>query len=152
MTRECNVCFKNSNQLHKCFINNKCSFRMCGACVGKTLKLNTDDLDITFDCPQCRKQSVFHKHIKITKMIKGNRGILLNIYKQQRDYIKLLQQRLSNVNHYTNIINLTTEPVQDIAGNYIPSVMTTEDLDYFWSNYNTDTPEEPVSVMEQGDI
>lgn len=148
MTRECNVCFKSGGHLHKCFINNKCSFRMCGSCVGKSLSFNRENLDVILKCPNCRKDSIFNRHTKITKMIKGNRGILLNIFKEQRQFIRELQQRLANVNHYTNIINLTTEPVIDIAGNEIPSVMTDADLEYFALNYNTDTPSTPVPVVE----
>lgn len=157
MTRECNICFKNSPHLWRCFINNKCTFRTCACCVGKSLTYNKENLDVVLKCPNCRKESIFNKHTRITKMIKGNRGILLKIYREQREYIQVLQERFANINHYTNIINITTEPVQDTAGNYIPSALSTEDLDYFFggagaSNHNADMPEPAVAVMEQDDI
>tara|TARA_R110002051_G_scaffold252415_2_gene311643 strand:+ start:251 stop:661 length:411 start_codon:yes stop_codon:yes gene_type:complete len=109
----------------RCFVNNKCSWKSCPTCINKQIKIDNESLDIVYDCPQCRKQSVFRNHTRFTRYIKGNRGALLYVYKLQHKYLDELSKRLLQINQNSNIwgngtfINLTDQVI-DIGGNIIP--------------------------------
>jgi hypothetical protein len=121
MKRECNCCCKLIKQPVKCFINKSCDWISCPSCITKQIKMK-DDYDILYCCPNCRKDSVFNKHSKITKYCKSNRSVMNHIIKLQRLMLIKQQERLNEIHQ------IITEPLHfsgtlvtltDIGGNEI---------------------------------
>ena len=104
MKKECNCCMKLIKQPQKCFINKECNWISCPSCIAKQIKIKPD-FDITYCCPNCRKQSIFIKHSKITKYFKSNRNILNNIIKLQRDLLIKQNEKI------TEIHQIASEPI-----------------------------------------
>ena len=121
MKRECNCCCKLIKQPVKCFINKSCDWISCPSCITKQIKLK-EDYDITYCCPNCRKDSVYNKHSKITKYCKSNRSVMNHIIKLQRVMLIKQQERLNEIHQIISQplhISGTLVALTDIAGNEI---------------------------------
>ena len=94
--KECNCCFKNVRHIHRCFVNTSCSWKSCNNCINKQLKYKAGN-QFTYTCPQCRKESEYHRHSRFCKWVKSNRGALRRILQLQSDYIKYITNKLIQV-------------------------------------------------------
>jgi len=105
--RECNVCYKIIKSPVKCFLSKSCDWVSCGACLNKQVKLK-DNYDICYKCPNCRSESIFNKHSKISKYIKSNRGTLNQVIKLQRVMLQKQEERINE------IYNIVSSPVMGL--------------------------------------
>lgn len=126
--KTCLCCLKDFASITRCFVNNRCTWKSCPSCINKQIKLDNQLMDVVYDCPQCRKQSVFKQHTRFTRYIKGNRGSLLYIYKLQHKLLDEMSKSLATINQSSLIwqsggvyVDLF-EPVVDIAGNEIETI------------------------------
>mgnify|MGYP003631775347 CR=1 FL=1 len=108
--RECNCCCKKTLNNVRCFTNKQCNWRSCHNCVNKQLQLTRDTADIIYQCPQCRKESIFQYHTRFTKWIKQSRSSLLTITKIQQDFIVTYSQTMTEIQYLaTHLYDPTPE-------------------------------------------
>ncbi len=146
--KECNCCCKIIKQPVKCFINKSCDWISCPSCINKQIKIK-DDYDIFYCCPNCRTESIYNKHSKITKYCKTNRGTLNQIIKLQRLMLIKQNEKITNIHQIVSepigvYVNLTGDIV-DIGGNEINE---DEMLDYIQFNHVVDTPASVSALQE----
>jgi len=110
--RECNVCYKPIKSPVKCFLSKSCDWVSCGSCVNKQVKLK-DNYDVCYKCPNCRSESIFNKHSKITKYVKSSRGTLNQVIKLQR---VMLQKQEEKINEIHSIVSAPVGIYIDLTG------------------------------------
>ena len=133
----------------KCFVNNQCTWRTCASCINKQLKFN--GLDAHYECPHCKKESIFYEHTRFTKFCKSNRGTLLKIYKLQQEAIKVCYAKLEEVNALTSPENINYIYNQTINSTMINELPFTE-IDLLGTTYDPDGNDlGPISIGTQTD-